>query len=249
MATLEIRALRKTFGGVVALAGVDLTVRSEEILGVIGPNGSGKTTLFNTVCGVHRPNSGTVHWNGVDISLQARLAGGVLITGGLSTGKTTTDNCDVVAKVDNPSQYNCKLETPFLPQVKFGGSYTLPLGVQVSGTLQSFWGPSIAANATFTNAQIAPSLGRNLAAGPTAVASVQILPAFQQYEDRISQLDLRLSKVLKIGRSRLSVDLDAYNVFNASPILAETTVFGASFLKPSTILGARLFKIGGQFEF
>ena len=68
MATLEITGLRKTFGGVVALAGVDMTIRSEEILGVIGPNGSGKTTLFNTVCGVYRPTSGTIHWNGVDIA-------------------------------------------------------------------------------------------------------------------------------------------------------------------------------------
>ena len=68
MATLEIRGLRKTFGGVVALAGVDLMVRSEEILGVIGPNGSGKTTLFNTVCGVYRPNGGTIRWNDVDIA-------------------------------------------------------------------------------------------------------------------------------------------------------------------------------------
>ena len=57
MATLEIKGLRKTFGGVVALAGVDLTIQSEEILGVIGPNGSGKTTLFNTVCGVFRPTA------------------------------------------------------------------------------------------------------------------------------------------------------------------------------------------------
>ena len=68
MATLEITGLRKTFGGVVALAGVDVTIRSEEILGVIGPNGSGKTTLFNTVCGVYRPTGGTIHWNGVDIA-------------------------------------------------------------------------------------------------------------------------------------------------------------------------------------
>ena len=68
MATLEIRGLRKTFGGVVALAGVDLTIQSDEILGVIGPNGSGKTTLFNTVCGVYRPTGGTIHWNGVDIT-------------------------------------------------------------------------------------------------------------------------------------------------------------------------------------
>src|SRR5258708_25764982 len=68
MAPLESTGLRKTFGGVVALAGVDMTIRSQEILGVIGPNGSGKTTLFNTVCGVYRPTSGTIHWNGVDIA-------------------------------------------------------------------------------------------------------------------------------------------------------------------------------------
>ena len=73
MATLEITGLRKTFGGVVALAGVDMTIRSDEILGVIGPNGSGKTTLFNTVCGVYRPTSGTIHWNGVDIAGKACL--------------------------------------------------------------------------------------------------------------------------------------------------------------------------------
>ena len=68
MTVLEISGLRKTFGGVVALAGVDVTIKSEEILGVIGPNGSGKTTLFNTVCGVYRPDGGTVRWNGVDIT-------------------------------------------------------------------------------------------------------------------------------------------------------------------------------------
>ena len=68
MATLEIKGLRKAFGGVVALASVDVTIQSDEILGVIGPNGSGKTTLFNTVCGVYRPSAGTIHWNGVDIA-------------------------------------------------------------------------------------------------------------------------------------------------------------------------------------
>jgi branched-chain amino acid transport system ATP-binding protein len=65
---LEIRGLRKQFGGVVALAGVDMTIKSDEILGIIGPNGSGKTTLFNAVCGVVRPNAGTVRWEGVDIT-------------------------------------------------------------------------------------------------------------------------------------------------------------------------------------
>jgi branched-chain amino acid transport system ATP-binding protein len=68
MTVLEIRGLRKTFGGVVALSGVDVTMNSDEILGIIGPNGSGKTTLFNTVCGVYRPDAGTVRWDGADIA-------------------------------------------------------------------------------------------------------------------------------------------------------------------------------------
>ena len=85
VATLEIRGLRKTFGGVVALAGVDMTVRSEEILGVIGPNGSGKTTLFNTVCGVYRPNGGTIHWNGVDIAGRPAYTIGRLASGAPSS--------------------------------------------------------------------------------------------------------------------------------------------------------------------
>jgi branched-chain amino acid transport system ATP-binding protein len=65
---LEISGLRKRFGGVVALAGVDLTIKSDEIIGIFGPNGSGKTTLFNTVCGVYTPDGGKVLWNGVDIT-------------------------------------------------------------------------------------------------------------------------------------------------------------------------------------
>jgi branched-chain amino acid transport system ATP-binding protein len=65
---LEISGVRKQFGGLVALAGVDVTIKSEGILGIIGPNGSGKTTLFNAVCGVYRPDAGTVRWNGVDIT-------------------------------------------------------------------------------------------------------------------------------------------------------------------------------------
>jgi len=67
-ALLEIEGLEKRFGGVVALAGVDLRVDEGEILGIIGPNGSGKTTLFNVVTGVHSPTAGKVSWLGKDIT-------------------------------------------------------------------------------------------------------------------------------------------------------------------------------------
>ena len=68
---LEIRDLRKFFGGVHALDGVDMEVYDGEILGIIGPNGSGKTTLFNVIAGVHRPTGGSVTWLGEDITGKA----------------------------------------------------------------------------------------------------------------------------------------------------------------------------------
>ncbi len=65
---LEIAGLKKSFGGVHALAGVDITIDPTRITGVIGPNGSGKTTLFNTVAGAHKPTAGRVTWQGIDIT-------------------------------------------------------------------------------------------------------------------------------------------------------------------------------------
>ncbi len=68
MAELEIAGLQKKFGGVVALAGVDISIDTDRITGIIGPNGSGKTTLFNVVAGAHRPSAGRVTWQGEDIT-------------------------------------------------------------------------------------------------------------------------------------------------------------------------------------
>ena len=65
---LEIAGLKKQFGGVTALSGVDILMSEGEILGIVGPNGSGKSTLFNVVTGVHKPTEGSVRWRGRDIT-------------------------------------------------------------------------------------------------------------------------------------------------------------------------------------
>jgi branched-chain amino acid transport system ATP-binding protein len=57
---LEVDELSIGFGGIMALAGVDLRMQDGEILSVIGPNGSGKTTLFNCISGVYRPGEGRI---------------------------------------------------------------------------------------------------------------------------------------------------------------------------------------------
>ncbi len=64
MALIEINGLAISFGGIQALAGIDLKAEQEEILAVIGPNGSGKTTLFNCVSGVYRPDDGKILFQG-----------------------------------------------------------------------------------------------------------------------------------------------------------------------------------------
>jgi len=67
-ALLVIRGLRKSFGGLPALGGVNLTVPRGQILGLMGPNGSGKTTLLNVVTGIYRPDGGEVILNGTPIT-------------------------------------------------------------------------------------------------------------------------------------------------------------------------------------
>jgi branched-chain amino acid transport system ATP-binding protein len=64
---LIVADVAKTFGGLVAVAGVSLSVGRGESVGLVGPNGAGKTTLFNCVCGQLRPDRGTVELDGTDL--------------------------------------------------------------------------------------------------------------------------------------------------------------------------------------
>jgi len=64
---LGVTNLRREFGGVQALRGVNLNVRRGSITGIIGPNGSGKTTLFQVVSGVDRGATGDVEFDGRSI--------------------------------------------------------------------------------------------------------------------------------------------------------------------------------------
>ena len=66
-ALLMTRGLTRQFGGLVALAGLDLEVRRGELLGLIGPNGSGKTTFFNVLTGLFPPTQGEVLFAGASL--------------------------------------------------------------------------------------------------------------------------------------------------------------------------------------
>jgi hypothetical protein len=223
------------------------------------------------------------HWDGFDLSANVRVKNGILLQGGLSTGKTLIDNCDVLKNAPDGwpvsgsgiNTYNgisslqmmpwCRQESAWLMQYKFLGSYPLPVwGLQVSGTFQSLipdpLGTSqqdynsmgqIAAYVA-TNAVIAPSLGRNLAAGVNSNVTLNLVPPGSTYGQRSYQTDLRLAKTFVLGASKLQGFLDMFNLFNANPIYTYNPTYGTTgvgWQAAQAILPGRILRIGAQFNF
>jgi hypothetical protein len=190
------------------------------------------------------------HWNGVDFTMNARPRPGLMVQGGVSTGRTSTDNCEVLALVPEAGALNafCHVDTNFLTQVKVLGTYTVPkVDVQFSGTFQSLPGPQVTANYVAANAIIQPSLGRLLSGG-AANATINIVPPGTIYGERLNQLDLRFAKLFKYARTRTSLNFDLYNILNANPVTSQNNNY-AAWQVPLSILDARLFKISVQFDF
>lgn len=189
-------------------------------------------------------------FDGVDLTMTARLQNGVNLSGGISYGTTMTDTCDVTPKVDNPSRRYCHQEDT-RTQLKFLGSYTVPrIDVLVGATFQSIAGPVVAANYAVPNAVVQPTLGRPLSGGAANV-TVNVIEPFSLFGDRINQLDLRLAKVVSFGGRRVQFGVDFYNALNSSVVQTENPNFvpSGAWRVPTLILDARLIKFSGQLNF
>ncbi|MGH7129321.1 MAG: hypothetical protein ACREIV_12185, partial [Planctomycetaceae bacterium] len=139
----------------------------------------------------------TRRWNGVEVNFTARVRGGLTFQGGTSTGRLTTDECElreVLPEIGLLDPY-CKETPPFTTQFKGLASYVVPvIDVQVSGTLQSLVGDLLSANYAFPSAVVAQSLGRPLS-GNASFATINLVTPGDVYGDRINQLDFRVSKL------------------------------------------------------
>ena len=217
-------------------------------------------------------------FKGVDVTVNARFAEGGLLSGGVSVGRMVTDNCylnedpSLTAQVfpgvtalpatsllPKVSAF-CHVAPPWsqATQVKFMAVYPLPWGVQTSAIYQNSSGIPVTASYVATNAEIRPSLGRDLgscrgAATCAANVTVELLPPNTVFEPRLQQVDLRFSKIVRLGRTRrLRGDVDVYNILNASNVLNMNTTYsppGGVWQDVTQILGGRLVRLGARFDF
>ena len=201
-------------------------------------------------------------YNGFDAVLNIRLPRRININGGVNTGRTVTDNCGlakdnlqfvVSTALPNTPRLDdyCHVVPPWSAstQVKFSGAFPLPYDFQVAATYQNLPGITYSATATFTNAQIAPSLNRNLSSGTNGTVSIPLIAPSTLFEDRIQQVDFRFSRTFRVRGKRVEPQFDIYNALNASPILAVNNTYGGLWRTPTQILSGRLLKLGFQMNF
>jgi hypothetical protein len=221
----------------------------------------------------------TNRYQGFDINIEGRLRDGAFLKVGIGATSRTYDNCSLLqagldAFRDSTTQLTtgqgteiypdgttaCHREYPFRPDAKLSGSYPLPYGIQLAATFQHSRGvqtggagPSIQANFAIPLASAA-GLGARSWIG-AASRTVQLIREGLLYgEHNLNQLDLRLAKRFDVGRARLRLDFDIYNVFNSSwPFTVSSTYSTSpttsSWQRPTNVLTHRFVKLGGQFSF
>jgi hypothetical protein len=231
---------------------------------------------FETDYGDKRIN----YWHGVDVTLNARLRNGLFLQVGTSTGREVEDYCATEAKIghalgDAPDVRNCRQVDPFQTTVRGLASYTIPkIDVSLSGTIRSQTESEIGftglGSATWNvpNTCSTPGcvsvqnlLGRlppsALATGTTAIP---LLDADHRlfFGGRRNQLDLRVAKILRFGRTRADVGLDLNNVLNANYATGYVTTYqysdnntaqGGTFLNPTAVYTPRFVRLNATFNF
>jgi hypothetical protein len=220
--------------------------------------------ILNNVTDASNFGNWTNNFNGVDVTLNVRTKAGWTFQGGTSTGQNVADACEVRANlpevntaigaglvgstVSMTSPY-CHVAYGWLTQLRGLAAYTVPkIDVQVSGAFQSIPGPLVLANYTAVQAQGAiVGLGRPLANNATQVI-VNLATPGSLYGDRLNQLDLRVGKVIRAGRTRTVASLDLYNALNGNPILTQSNTY-ANWQAPQSVLTARFAKVSLQFDF
>ena len=214
------------------------------------------------------------HFDGVNVTVNARMTNGVRVQGGLGTGRQITDDCAAVAQAPEllhtffgtPSRFfafaarpleRCQQNNGWRTRYQGLATYTIPkVDVQLSGTFQNQPGAQLAANANVCASFLIPGLCTvgNTTIGPgftslSPFRAINIVPAGQVFIERLNQVDFRVAKLFRFQGTRTSVNFDFYNVTNSSAVITENATYGPAWQVPQSILLPRLFKISAQFDF
>jgi hypothetical protein len=221
----------------------------------------------------------TDHWNGVDFTLNARPRNGLLVQGGTSTMRRSTNNCDVIDDVaaEPPPErggalptYNpggvtptiasvaagvllpfeyCDAPGTWLTQVKFLGSYTIPK-VGVRASVSMQNLPGPEVAATYTATNAVITPSLGRPlAGGANNVALALIEPRSMYGDRMNQVDLRFSKLFRIRDVRADVGVDIYNAFNSDAILTQQNAYGAAWQRPLTVIQPRFVKFSARWDF
>ena len=248
------------------------SVSGQQICGLydVNPDKFGQVTNMVTLASNY--GRASEYYNGVDVNLVARLPRGINISGGWNIGNSisllstwpgvTTSKSNQCVLVNSPQDLKyqvvsgvatgCESGNPYQNLVKINGSVPLPWNLQAAAVYQNIPGPNYGGIYTATNAQIAPSLGRNLSGGVQTVQIDLLQPLSQYFDYRINQLDVRLSKIFRTRGRKFQLNVDVYNAMNGSYALWTNNNYGsngASWLRPTSTFDARLIKFGAQYDF
>jgi hypothetical protein len=208
--------------------------------------------------------------HGYEFNVNARLPFGTHLQGGISADRAINDDC-YMAKLGDPEQGQknpvtgdqyCHDVTPFRPDIKLLASHTLPWDVQVAGTYQHVYGPGEFAAWTYSQASanaagfsLTTTSGATAAQRASVTRTANLIQTGQQYGKGMHQLDVRVAKRVRMGSTRLTVMADLYNAFNSDWVFSQNGTLGtnytvsATWLRPTNVLSARMFKMGAQFDF
>jgi hypothetical protein len=201
-------------------------------------------------------------YNGVLINLSARMANSLTISGGVNTGKTVNDYCDVRAAIPeltlgiagsilSPSNPFCRVDPGFITKVTGVASYTIPkIDVLIAGTIRSDQGAPLRATWNAPKALVSSILGREAQGAGTTIPIDLVAPG-EVWGDRINEIDFRFAKVLRFGGTRTHIGVDVFNIFNSNAILTYNQTFqpGGAWLAPQSVLTPRFVKLSAQIDF
>ena len=205
---------------------------------------------FETDFGPGRTN----YWQGVDLTLRARLPNGLIVQGGTTTGRTITDTCGTEVKIDSPDPRGCREEEPYQTTLRGLASYTLPkVDVLVSGIVRSQPALQLAANWIVPNTVVRDLLGRlppgGLATGNTTVQLLDNAENRLYADNRRTQIDMRFAKIVRTGRIRTDIGVDLGNLLNSNYATGYESNYsytqpnGGTWQNPTTILSPRFVRL------